>query len=148
MDTSLNPGTGSTDLVVGAYYYQPVSQNVDAFVNGQAQVAARHALNQPGQDFRPGNYQTLSLGLRYEARAALGAAVTAQRHPQEPRQTGALADNADTTGTVVYVSPGATVLLAGNLHAFGFVQQPVFSRLDGYQVFPRVTASLGLSYAF
>ncbi|MBV8062572.1 MAG: hypothetical protein JOY51_03205, partial [Nevskia sp.] len=32
LDTSLNPGTGSYDLIFGAYYFQPVSQNFDAFV--------------------------------------------------------------------------------------------------------------------
>jgi hypothetical protein len=35
VDTSLQPGTGSTDIIVGTYFYQPVSQNFDAFINGQ-----------------------------------------------------------------------------------------------------------------
>jgi len=66
LDTSLNTGTGSTDLIVGSYYYQPVSQNFDAFVSGQFQSAVSEKLNQPNQDFRPGNVTTVSFGLRYE----------------------------------------------------------------------------------
>jgi hypothetical protein len=39
LDTSLQAGTGSTDLIVGAYYFQPISQNFDGFINGQFQAA-------------------------------------------------------------------------------------------------------------
>jgi hypothetical protein len=41
-----------------------------------------------------------------------------------------------------------TVQVAGNLHAFGFAQLPVYSDLVGYQLFPRYTFSVGASYAF
>ena len=34
LDASLQPGTGSTDMIVGAYYYQAISQDFDVFVNG------------------------------------------------------------------------------------------------------------------
>jgi len=59
---------------------------------------------------------------------------------------GALADVQNTAGSVVYVSPGMTVRLLDKLHAFGFVQVPVYSNLYGYQLFPRHSASIGLSY--
>jgi hypothetical protein len=59
-----------------------------------------------------------------------------------------LADVPDTVGTVAYLSPGATAQLLPQLHVFGFVQVPVYSNLDGYQLFPRFTVSVGLSYAF
>ncbi|HUA81413.1 MAG TPA: transporter, partial [Dyella sp.] len=55
LDSSLQAGTGSTDLIAGAYYYQPVSQNFDAFANGQFEAAVHENLNTPGADFRPGN---------------------------------------------------------------------------------------------
>ncbi len=49
LDTSLQPGTGSTDLIVGAYYYQAISQDFDAFVNGQFQAAVATKLDQVGR---------------------------------------------------------------------------------------------------
>jgi hypothetical protein len=61
---------------------------------------------------------------------------------------GALADTADTAGTVVYLSPGVTLHVMGNLHLFAFAQIPMYSRLDGYQLFPHWTATVGGSYAF
>lgn len=147
LDTSLQLGTGSTDLIVGAYYFQAVSQDFDAFINGQFQAAAANQLNQAGQDFRPGNQATLSAGLRYQA----WPAVTPQLQLNLSRKShdqGALADTPDSAGTVAYLSPGVSAAVAKNLQLYGFVQLPVYSKLDGYQVFPRWSASVGLSYGF
>jgi hypothetical protein len=147
LDTSLNPGNGAYELIVGAYYYQPVSQNFDAFVNGQFQTTVAHELNQANADFRPGDSENLSFGLRYERNPRWVPQLQVNVTHKTPDQ-GAFADNTDTDGTVVYLSPGLTVHVIKQLQAFGFVQKPVFSRLDGYQVFPRWTGSFGLSYAF
>lgn len=147
VDTSLNPGTGSTDLIVGAYYYQPVSQNFDAFVNGQFQGAVRTNLNQTGADYRPGNLATVSFGVRYEANPdivpQLQMNITHKSHDQ-----GALADTTDTAGTVAYLSPGVTVNVGHDSHVYAFLQLPVYSRLEGYQLFPKWTATVGLTHAF
>ena len=147
LDTSLQAGTGSTDLIVGAYVAQAISQNLDAFVNAQFQAAVATKLDQPGADFRPGNQVALNLGLRYEAQPdwtpQLQLNIGRRSHDQ-----GALADRSGSAGTVVYLSPGISARLDRATQWFAFVQLPVYSRLDGYQLFPRWTASLGLSHAF
>ena len=147
LDASLQPGTGSTDIIVGAYYYQAISQNFDMFANGQFQAAVRQRMDLPGNDYRPGNATTVSFGLRYEA--------SPQWVPQlqvnllhKSRDQGALADIQSTAGNVAYVSPGITVKVSANLHAYAFVQLPVYSNLYGDQLFPRWTGSVGASYAF
>ncbi|MGH8749891.1 MAG: transporter [Burkholderiales bacterium] len=147
LDTSLQPGTGSTDLIVGAYYYQAVSQDFDAFVSGQFQAAVAQKLNQPGADYRPGNLGVVSVGLRYEANPKIVPQLQLNLSRKSHDQ-GALADSLDTAGTVAYLSPGVTLAAGQNTHVYGFVQIPVYSRLDGYQLFPRWTATAGLSYAF
>jgi len=147
LDASLQPGTGSTDVIVGAYYYQAISQDFDAFVNGQFQSAVSHKMNQPGNDFRPGNLETVSFGLRYEAHPDWVPQLQVNLTHKSPDQ-GALADLPDTAGTVAYLSPGVTLRAFGPLHLFAFVQVPVYSNLVGYQVFPRWTASAGGAYAF
>ncbi len=147
VDTSLQPGTGSTDVIVGAYYHRFVSDNINAFVNGQFQSAVAHRLNQPGQDFRPGNTTTVSFGARYEARPDVVPQLQVNVS-RKGRDQGALADNPDSAGTVVYLAPGATVAITSSVQAFGFVQLPVYRNLTGYQLAPRWTASAGLSYAF
>ncbi len=147
VDTSLQPGTGSTDVIAGAYFHRQVADDVDGFVNSQFQAAVAHRLDQPGQDFRPGNTTTLSFGVRYEARPSVVPQLQVNIF-RKGRDQGALADNPDSAGTVAYLSPGVTLTLRDNLQAFGFVQIPVYSHLTGYQLAPRWTASAGLSYAF
>ena len=147
LDASLQPGTGSTDIIVGAYYYQAISQNFDAFVNAQFQSAVKHRMDQPGNDFRPGNSVTVSFGLRYEANPRWVPQLQVNLLHKSP-DGGALADVQNTAGNVAYLSPGATVQLSSRLYAFAFAQLPVYSNLYGTQLFPRWTASGGVSYAF
>jgi hypothetical protein len=147
LDASLQAGTGSTDVIVGAYYYQAVSLNFDAFINGQFQTAVAHRQDEPGNDFRPGNSATMSFGLRY-ARSPVVVPQLQMNLSRKSADQGALADRPDTAGTVAYVSPGISVRMLPKMHLFGFVQVPVYSKLDGYQLFPHWTASLGASFAF
>jgi hypothetical protein len=147
LDASLQVGTGSTDLIIGAYYYEAVSQNFDLFINGQFQAAVAERQNETGNDFRPGNSSTVSLGVRYEATPRWVPQVQLNLYHKSADQ-GALADTTDTAGTVLYVSPGITLPAVQHMHVYGFVQLPVYSKLDGYQVFPHWTASVGASYAF
>ena len=147
LDASLQPGTGSTDVIVGAYYYRAISQDFDAFVNGQYQAAVRHHLDEPGNDYRPGNSTTLSFGLRYEGSPQWVPQLQVNVLHKSPDQ-GALADVQNTAGTVLYLSPGLTARVLAPLHVFAFVQLPVYSNLYGTQLFPRFTASVGASYAF
>ncbi len=147
VDTSLQPGTGSTDAIVGAFYHQPVSEDIDAFASVQYQAAFANRLHQSGQDFRPGNTATVSFGARYEANPDVVPQLQVNLYHKGADQ-GALADNPDSEGTVAYLSPGVTVTVVRNLQAFGFAQLPVYSHLVGIQLAPRWTASAGLSYAF
>lgn len=146
LDASLQPGTGSTDVILGAYYYRAISQNFDAFANGQFQSAVRHHMDQPGNDYRPGNSITVSLGLRYEGNPRWVPQLQVNLLHKSPDQ-GALADIQNTAGTVAYLSPGITLQAASRLHVFGFVQLPLYSNLYGIQLFPRYTVSVGASYA-
>ena len=147
LDASLQPGTGSTDIILGAYYYQAISQNFDAFINAQFQTAVRQRMDQPGNDYRPGNSTNLSFGLRYEANARWVPQLQINLLHKAPDQ-GALADVQNTAGSVAYLSPGLTAQLSARVHAFAFAQLPVYSNLYGSQLFPRWTASAGVSYAF
>jgi hypothetical protein len=147
LDTSLQAGNGSTDLILGAYYFQAISQDFDAFINAQFESAIHHNLNDSGADYRPGNQSTISFGVRYEADPQfvpqLQVNITSKSKDQ-----GALADTRDTAGTVAYLSPGVTYAATSNLRLYGFLQLPVYSQLSGYQLFPHYTATAGISYHF
>jgi hypothetical protein len=147
LDASLQPGTGSTDLIVGAYYFQAISQTLDIIANAQFQDVVRHRQDQPGNDFSPGNATTLNVGLRYAGNARWVPQLQVNWLRKQADQ-GALADAPNTAGTVAYLSQGVTVRVLNKLQVFGFLQLPVYSKLDGYQLFPRWTVSVGASYAF
>jgi hypothetical protein len=147
LDASLQPGTGSTDLIVGAFYFQPVSENFDVTVNAQFQSAVKQKQDEPGNDFRPGNATSLSVGLRYAAHPKWVPQLQLNFLHKSADQ-GALADVPDTVGTVLYLSPGLALGLRPQLQVYGFAQVPVYSNLDGYQLFPRYTVAVGLSYSF
>ena len=147
LDASLQPGTGSTDLIVGAYYYQAISQDWDAFANGTFEAAVASRQDQSGNDFRPGNQVLVTGGFRYEA----GGWVVPQVQFNLLHKTadqGALADTFGSAGTVAYVSPGLIATVRQDLQLYAFVQVPVYSQLNGYQLFPRWTGTLGLMYSF
>jgi hypothetical protein len=147
LDTSLQAGVGATSVIVGAYYYQAVSQNFDAFISGQFQAALWHKLDQPGEDFRPGNLATVSFGVRYEENPDIVPQLQVNVTHKSTDQ-GVLADNIASGGTVVYLSPGVSVSVAHNVTVYAFVQLPLYSRLTGIQLFPHWTGSVGASYAF
>jgi hypothetical protein len=146
LDASLQPGTGSTDIIVGAYFHHAISLNLALFASAQFQSAVKQHLDQPGDDYRPGNSTTGILGLRYEADSRWVPQLQVNLLHKSPDR-GALADLQNTAGTVIYISPGLTARVLDKLYAFGFVQLPAYSNLYGYQLFPHYTVSVGLSYA-
>jgi hypothetical protein len=147
LDTSLQAGVGATDIILGGYYYQAVSQDFDAFVNGQFQAALWHKLDQNGEDYRPGNLVNVSLGVRYAANPKLVPQLQLNITRKSTDQ-GVLADTISTGGTVVYLSPGLGASVTDKMQVYGFVQLPLYSRLTGYQLFPHWTATAGVTYTF
>jgi hypothetical protein len=146
LDASLQAGTGSTDIIVGAYYFQPVSQDFDAFGAATLQSALAHRQDQPGNDYRPGNSSTVSIGVRYQAHPQWVPQLQLNLYHKSADQ-GALADVPDTAGFVAYLSPGLSVTVHQSLQLYALLQVPVYSNLDGYQLFPHWTGTVGLSYA-
>jgi hypothetical protein len=142
LDTSLQPGTGSTDVILGAYYYQALSQDFDGVLhaNYQFPVATRF-------DYRPGNQVTLSAGLRYMALSSWVPQVQLNISHRD-QDSGVNADVENSAGTFVYLSPGVSYLATKQTQVYGLVQIPVYHNLDGWQLAPRWTATLGISHEF
>ena len=147
LDTSLQAGTGSTDLILGAYYNNKVSQHFSAFINLQFQAAVKQELNQPDEDFRPGNQEALSFGIRYEANPTIVPQLQVNINHRS-QDLGTLADTPNSAGTAAYLSPGVSISILKDVQIYGFGQLPIYSKLEGYQLFPHVTGSVGLAYAF
>ncbi len=132
VDTSLQDGTGTTDLIVGAYY-QAVSTNVDAFVAGPTSAIRRPpAHGGRGLPRRQHDLPQLRRA-RYEVNPEIVPQLQVNISHKSADQ-GALADNPDSAGTVVYLSPGVTGTLGDHVQAFRVLQLPVASHLVEYQL--------------
>jgi hypothetical protein len=142
IDRGLQPGTGTTDAILGAYYTDSLGQNWDYFT----QALYQKALNSRN-DYKPGDGFNLNFGLRYAGITSFAPQLQFNyryvRHDE-----GANADQVSTGGTLLYISPGITVPLGTQLSVFGFVQLPLYQDVNGVQLAPRYTASVGVHYSF
>lgn len=143
LDRGLQAGTGSTDLLVGLYRFGTVASNVDYF--GQALVQVPVASK---NGFKPGISGNLTAGVRYvnsDSRFVPQLQINAHT---ERRETGAEADTPNSGATLVYLSPGVTATLSDSVKAYAFVQVPLYQRVNGYQLEPKYSVSVGLHYAY
>jgi hypothetical protein len=141
LDRGLQPGTGTTDLLVGGYTFGALSRNWDYF----AQALLQQPLNSR-EDFRPGTGLNVNAGLRYVANEMFTPQIQFNLRT-ERRDSGANADVENSGATLLYLSPGVTVHVNHHIHLYGFLQVPVYQRVNGFQIEPRYTVSLGVHYA-
>ena len=142
IDRGLQPGTGTTDAILGAYYFGALNKNWDYF----AQAIVQTALNSK-DDYKPGAGYNINLGVRYMGYAeAIPQLQLNTRYVQH--DTGANADQTSTGGTLMYLSPGLAVPLTKQTSVYGFVQLPIYQDVRGVQLAPRYSASIGARFAF
>jgi hypothetical protein len=142
IDRGLQPGTGTTDAIVGAYYSNSINQDWDYFT----QAIYQKALNSRNQ-YKPGEGLNVNVGLRYAGFPSFSPLLQLNLR-NVVHDEGANADQNNTGGTLLYISPGVTVPVTMQLSVYGFVQLPVYQDVKGIQLAPRYTASLGVRYSF
>jgi hypothetical protein len=142
-ERTLQPGSGTTDGLLGAYYMQHLPmRDLAWFVQGLAQVA----LNED-ENYRPGRRLTFDIGMRYDVNERFG--LLAQLNAlQRGRDTGGQAEHDHTGGTFLFASPGASYAFTRQLQAYAFVQLPLYQHVNGPQLVPRYAIALGLNTRF
>ena len=142
LDRGLQPGTGTTDLLLGVFSFGPINQQLDYF----AQALLQQPLNSK-DGFKPGTGVNVTGGVRWIGEGALVPQLQINGRI-EGRESGANADVPNSGATLFYLSPGATLSLTDKLQAYGFVQVPIYQRVNGLQLETKVSASIGLHYAY
>ena len=138
VDRGLQPGTGTTQAVLGAYHLGPVATDLGYFaqVTGQAPLNSRDG-------YKPGSFVQASVALNYTH----WRNVTPQLQLSfraTGRDSGPNADRPNSGGEQVNISPGLSAKVSSKLVAFGFVELPLYNRVNGYQLVPKAKLSLGL----
>jgi hypothetical protein len=142
-ERTLQLGTGSTDLIVGAFAKGNVGEMpLRWFVQTQWQ----HAIATK-DEFRPGDDVSVDIGLRYLVTDALSANLQLNSRFKR-RDRGANAEPEESGGTYLYLSPGVSYAFAGGLHVSFYVQVPLYQNVNGIQLTQSTSYVAALSYRF
>jgi hypothetical protein len=142
-ERSLQPGTGTTDLMLGGYYrlVLPLS-DWSAFVQAQVQLPLAER-----DGYRPGVQAGIDGGVRYELNPRVGLMLQLL-YRYKARDKGVDAEPEDTGGQTLAVAPGVSVALTDTVQLYGFVQLPLFQRVNGVQLTSDWSAVAGVSVQF
>ena len=140
VDRGLQPGSGTLDAIVGAYHFGKLAGSLDFVLQAQGQIP----LNSRAE-YRPGIAGTLSAGISYTGwtgitpQLQLNLRLAAKDH-------GLNADRPNSGGEQLFVAPGLSARISDHFSAFGVAQLPLYQRVNGFQLAPKYTLSLGLQY--
>jgi hypothetical protein len=140
-ERSLQPGSGTTDALLGAYsYHQLEGDATTLFVQGlwQRPLAER-------DDYQPGQQLTFDIGLRYALTHSLNAQLQLNLLWKDHDQ-GLNAEPDDSGGRYVFLSPGASYALTAHWQLYGFVQLPLHQNVNGTQLTADWSAVTGFSW--
>ena len=146
VDPGLQRGTGTTDLIVGAYYFGDIAPDWGHFTQATFQAALGHS-TMAGGSYKPGNNASASVGVRYKGLASF--VPTAQINARHAKtDSGDAADTFATGGTLVYLTLGGILPVSENFAPYANVQVPIYQNVNGIQLTPKYTVSVGARYSF
>ncbi len=116
LERSSQPGTGSTDVLLGTYYHSDIEDSPWGwFVSGQLQSAMNAR-----DDYRPGNALNLDLGAHYAFAPTLTGLL--QLNTQFKNRDTGLNANPASGGHSLNISPGLSYIVAPKTNLYTFVQ--------------------------
>ncbi|MDH2918312.1 MAG: hypothetical protein PXX73_03860 [Sideroxydans sp.] len=122
MEAGLQPGSGSTDAVLGAYHHQELANTPWGwFASTQLQMAMKLK-----NDYRPGDEMSLDVGAHYAVSPMLTGLLQVNAQYKKGDRGTALNMNPHTGGRSLNLSPGITVAVAPRTKLYGFVQLPLY----------------------
>ncbi len=142
-ERSLQPGTGTTDALLGFYVRENLLQlNSSVFVQALAQLP----LNER-DDYKPGEKLSVDFGYRYNVTQCLSLML--QLNGQYKwRDGGADAEPDDSGGRALSLSPGVSYGVTETLQLYGFVQKPLYQHVNGVQLTQDWSVVTGVSMHF
>jgi hypothetical protein len=143
-ERSLQPGTGTTDLLIGTYYNRTLTEGIwsNWFVQALWQIPTNERAG-----FRPGQQFSLDAGLRHDFASKASALVQINTHIKG-RDTGPEAENDTTGGTFISLSPGVSYAFTRYTSLYGFVQKPFYQHVNGVQLTADWSAAVGVTHMF
>ena len=141
-ERSLQPGSGTTDVLAGGYFRRMLGSGASWFADALVQAPLDMK-----DGYRPGARTSLDLGYRIEATDKLGLMLQLNLLHRR-RDRGSEAEPQNSGGNFAYLSPGASYVLTEKLQAYGFLQLPLYQYVNGVQLTADWAAVAGLSTRF
>src|SRR4051812_1621400 len=141
-ERTLQPGTGTTDLVLGGYWHSDYMSGHSLFASAQVLLPANERAG-----FKPGKRLQLDLGYRKAVGADLGLLLQLN-YLAKGRDSGENAEPEDSGQRMVYLSPGITYNVGHDAQVYAFVQAPLYQSVNGVQLVADWSAAAGVSWRF
>ena len=140
-ERTLQPGSGSTDSLLGAYYNYHTG-NTAWFAQGmwQQSISTR-------DNYKPGRKLNADLGLSYSATPNLNLLLQLNLQ-HKSKDSGANAEPADSGSHSVFLSPGLSYHVTPSTQVYGFVQKPIIQYVNGAQLTADWSLAVGFSTLF
>jgi hypothetical protein len=142
LDPGLQLGTGTTDLLLGVYAFGNLGQDWGCF----SQILFQKPLAEKN-GFKPGDGVNANFGVRYSGFSSVTPHLQVNVRA-EGRESGVNADIDNSGATLAYLSPGLTFNVSPKFQVYVFGQVPIAQRVNGLQLEPRSSVSLGLHWTF
>lgn len=142
-ERSLQPGSGTTDLLAGAIYHQQVASSGAAWF---AQVQLQQPLNSH-DNFRPGAQFGLDLGYAHPVTERLSGLVQLNALVKR-RDRGSEAEPADSGGRFLFLSPGLSYKVGEMFLLYAYYQHPLYQNVNGVQLTASRAFVAGVSTRF
>lgn len=120
LERSSQPGSGSIDMLLGAYYHSEIAGSPWGwFASAQLQNAV-----QTRDDYRPGNTVNLDIGAHYPFSPTVTALI--QLNTQFKSRDSGLNANPASGGHSINLSPGVSYVIAPKTSLYGFIQTALY----------------------
>ncbi len=152
-EVTLQPGTGSYDVTGGVSFWSPVA-SVPMLRGGRGQLrifgSAKYRINTAGtKGYRMGNEVLVSPGAAYPVLSNLDLLAQIDGRSKAKDHRGETDEDTNFTGgDFLWVSPGMRVHLTPQLSMYGYLQLPIYRRVNNEQITADRQALVGLTYAF
>ena len=138
VDRGLQPGTGTVQAALSIYHLGSVAPELGYFV----QLTGQTALD-TREDYKPGSFVQASAALNYTHWRGFTPQLQLSFRATG-KDSGINSDRDNSGGEQVNLSPGFSARLGSRFTAFGFVEFPLYNRVNGYQLAPHAKASFGV----
>ena len=142
-ERSLQPGTGTTDAILGAFFHRQFTQ-LPASWFAQAQLQAPLNMH---EDYAPGAQLGMDVGVAWSFTEKF-AGLLQLNAVFKQKDRGANAEPEDSGGRFLYLSPGLSYELTDKLRLYGFYQQPLYQYVNGVQLTADKALVVGIAARF